>query len=136
MKIRRRHLEPGQPVVAMADIAFNLVLFFIILARTQDDSHLKWDPAGAAKVEAIDQSRICVSVDKENKVYLNGDQKSIGELTAAVERLIKAEPTGKRTVLLKIHKDTLAATFEPIIEAVSQAGGDLVHVLNEEKEQR
>src|SRR5437868_13456160 len=129
MKIRRRHLEAGQPVVAMADIAFNLVLFFIILARTQDDSHLKWDPAGAAKLEAIGQSRICVTVDKENKVYLNGDQKSIGELTAAVERLIKAEPNGKRTVLLKIHKDTLAATFEPIIEAVSQAGGDLVHVL-------
>ena len=74
-----------------------------------------------------------MTVDKENKVYLNGDQKSIGELAAAVERLIKAEPNGKRTVLLKIHKDTLSATFTPIIEAVSQAGGDLVHVLSEEQ---
>jgi biopolymer transport protein ExbD len=136
MKIRRRHLEPGTPVVAMADIAFNLVLFFIILARTQDDSHLKWSPAGSPKVEAIEQSRISVTVDKENKVYLNGVQKSVGELTAAIEPLLKAEPANKRTVLLKIHKDTLAATFEPIIEAVSQAGGDLVHVLNEEKEPR
>jgi len=36
-------------------------------------------------------------------------------------------------VLLKIHKDTLASTFEPIMEAVSQAGGDVVHVLEEER---
>jgi len=134
MKIRRRRLEAGIPVVAMADIAFNLVLFFIILARTQDDSYLKWKPAGSTKVEAIGQSRISVTVDEENKVYLNGVQKGVGELTAGIEQLLKAEPSGKRTVLLKIHKEPLAATFEPIIEAVSQAGGDLVHVLTEERE--
>ena len=72
MKIRRRHLEAGAPVVAMADIAFNLVLFFIILARTQDDSNLRWKPAGAPKVEAIEQSRVVVTVDEDSKVYLNG----------------------------------------------------------------
>ena len=55
------HFEPGAPAVAMADIAFNLVLFFIILARTQDDSNLKWKPASAPKVEANDQSRITVT---------------------------------------------------------------------------
>jgi len=134
MKIRRRHLEAGVPAVAMADIAFNLVLFFIILARTQDDSNLRWKPAGAPKVEAIEQSRIVVTVDEDSKVYLNGVPKGIGELTGNIEKLLKEEPTGKKIVLLKIHKDTLAATFEPIIEAVSQAGGDLVHVLTEERE--
>ena len=42
-------------------------------------------------------------------------------------------PPGKRVVVLKIHKATLAATFEPIVEAVSQSGGEIVHVLEEEK---
>lgn len=135
MKIRRRHLEAGVPAVAMADIAFNLVLFFIILARTQDDSNLKWKPAGSPNVQALDQSKISVTVDEDNRVYLNGVQKGIGELTASIEQMLKAEPPGHKTVLLKIHKDTQAATFEPIIEAVSQAGGDLVHVLAEEKQQ-
>jgi len=134
MKIRRRHLEAGVPAVAMADIAFNLVLFFIILARTQDDSNLRWKPAASPKVEAIEQSRIVVTVDEDSKVYLNGVPKGIGELASDIEKRLKEEPAGKKTVLLKIHKDTLAATFEPIIEAVSQAGGDLVHVLAEERE--
>ena len=42
-------------------------------------------------------------------------------------------PAGKRTILLKIHKETLAGRFEPILEAVSQAGGEIVHVVEEEK---
>src|SRR5262249_22936442 len=133
MKIKRRHLEPGVPAVAMADIAFNLVLFFIILARTQDDSHLHWQPASAPKVESITNSRVSVMVDKDNKVYLNGKQLGTGELAASIQLLLGNRPAGQRPVLLKIHKDTLAATFEPILEAVSQAGGDVVHVLAEEQ---
>jgi biopolymer transport protein ExbD len=135
MKIKRRHLEPGVPAVAMADIAFNLVLFFIILARTQDDSHLKWSPAGVpkAELESITNSRVSVMVDKDNKVYLNGKHTGTGELAASIQLLLGNRPAGQRPVLLKIHKDTLAATFEPILEAVSQAGGDVVHVLAEEQ---
>ena len=40
---------------------------------------------------------------------------------------------GQRTVLLKVHKDTPAATFELVIDAISQAGGELTHVLEKDK---
>ena len=133
MKIKRRKLEAGAPVVAMADIAFNLVLFFIILAKTQDDSHLKWEAAKSPRVEALGQSRVSVVVDKENKIWLNGQEMGVGQLTVAIQTIFDADASKGRTVLLKIHKDTLSATFEPILEAVSQAGGEIVHVLQEEK---
>ena len=45
MKIARKRLKAEVPSVAMGDIAFNLLMFFVILARAQDDSHLKWEPA-------------------------------------------------------------------------------------------
>ncbi len=134
MKIRRRHLEAGAPVVAMADIAFNLVLFFIILARTQDDSHVKWEPATGSALESISHSKATVTVNEDSKVYLNGEQVDATALTPKIQELLGTDEAGKRTVLLKIHKNATAATFEPIIEAVSQAGGDLVHVLAEEQE--
>ena len=38
--------------MAMGDIAFNLLIFFVILARAQDDSHLQWQPAVTPKSEA------------------------------------------------------------------------------------
>ena len=40
---------------------------------------------------------------------------------------------GDRTVLLKVHKDATAMYYEPVIESISEAGGDLVHVLEEKK---
>jgi biopolymer transport protein ExbD len=132
MKIKRRHLEAGAPVVAMADIAFNLVLFFIILARTQDDSDLQWEPARGTHLESISLSKVSVTVNKEGKVYLNHHPINLTEIAPKIQELLGNEEQGKRTVLLKIHKDTQAAVFEPIIEAVSQAGGDVVHVLAEE----
>src|SRR4051812_42074162 len=117
MKIRRRKLEAGQPYLPMADIAFNLVLFFIMLARTQDDGHLKWEAARVQSVKKLGQSRISVTVDRDNKVYLNGSHVSVNQLTAGIQGLLGDEPAGNRLVQLKIHRDTQAATFEPIIEA-------------------
>ena len=132
MKIRRRKIEVGIPYLPMADIAFNLVLFFIMLAKTQDDRN-QWEPARVPQVEKIGQSRITVTVDKDNKIYLNNSKVvSTTDLTGAIEKRLSEDASGNRAVQLKIHKDTLAATFEPIIEAVSQAGGEVVHVLEED----
>jgi biopolymer transport protein ExbD len=133
MKIRRCKLEAGVPSVAMADIAFNLVLFFIMLARSQDDSHLAWEAARVPSVQTLGQSRVSVTVDRDNKVYLNGTQVSVNQLAGGIQALLGNEAAGNRLVQLKIHKDTQAATFEPIIEAVSQAGGEVVHILQQER---
>ena len=56
MKISRRKLDVGVPSVAMADIAFNLVLFFIILARTQDQAVIRQSCAPLGP-----QQRLCLT---------------------------------------------------------------------------
>ena len=38
--------------MAMGDIAFNLLIFFVILARAQDDGHVKWIPPTSPDTEA------------------------------------------------------------------------------------
>jgi biopolymer transport protein ExbD len=129
MKIARRSMKVEVPSVAMGDIAFNLLIFFVILAKAQDDSHLKWQPTVTEKPEPAGSPRASVLVDVGNKVYLNGQQVSIGQLTPAIEKLLGSAPAGQRTVLLKVHKDAQALLFEPIMEAVSQAGGEILHVL-------
>lgn len=133
MRYQRRKLEVAPPYVSMADIAFNLVLFFIIMAKTQDDSHIQWEPAKAAETKPVANSRATIMVDKDNKVYLNGQQVGIRDLSDAVARQLSGVTQENRTVLLKIHKETLAATFEPIMEAVSQAGGDVVNIVEDDR---
>lgn len=133
MKIERKRLKVEVPSVAMGDIAFNLLVFFVILAKAQDDSHLKWDPAVTAKVESAGTARVSVVVDVQNKLYLNGREIGESQLADEIEELLGDAPAGDRTVLLKIHKEATAQRFEPVIEAASRAGADLVHVLEEVK---
>ena len=135
MKIARRRLDTATiPAMAMGDIAFLLLIFFVILARAQDDSHLRWEPASAAEVERAGNARASVVIDAENRVHLNGQEVGTAVLASAIEEQLGDAPKGKRTVLLKAHRDATAIYFEPVIEAISEAGGDLVHILEEERE--
>jgi biopolymer transport protein ExbD len=132
VRFKRRKLEISPPFVPMADIAFNLVLFFLILAKTQDDSSIKWSPAQSTGLKGTTKSPVTIIVDEKNRVYLNRNQVSLRELPDLIAARFPSELKENRSVLLKIHKEALSATFEPILEAVSQAGCEVVHVLQEE----
>jgi biopolymer transport protein ExbD len=131
MKIKRKKPQAHVPSMAMGDIAFNLLIFFVILARAQDDSHLQWEPAKAVEIENSGVAKASIVIDIENKYYLNGNNVGIVQLVPAIKALLADAPAGDRVVLLKVHKDAPAMFFEPAIEAISEAGGDLVHILEQ-----
>jgi biopolymer transport protein ExbD len=133
MKFTRRKLNAEVPSVAMGDIAFNLLVFFVILARAQDDSHIQWQPAVSKRVEATEHGRVTVLIDKESRLYLNGQELGVAQLSGRISELLGNDPAGKRWVKLKVHKEATAQRFEPVIEAISEAGGDLVHILQKEQ---
>ena len=120
--------------MAMGDIAFNLLIFFVILARANDDSHVNWTPAKTTKIDNAGFSTISIIINNENKIFLNGAQIGLAQLGPTVEEMLGDTVGGDRTVLLKIHNDAPALHFEPVIEAISEAGGDLVHILEKENE--
>ena len=131
MKISRKKLQAHVPSMAMGDIAFNLLIFFVILARAQDDSHLHWEPAEAIEVQNSGASKVSLVIDSKNKYYINGQELGVVQLSPTITSLLGDAPAGERTVLLKVHKDTAAMFFEPAIEAISEAGGDMVHILEQ-----
>ena len=134
MKINRRSPKADVPSMAMGDIAFNLLIFFVILARAQDDSHLNWQPASAEEIFASGTAKVSVLIDKDNKYYINGQEVGDIQIAAEVESLLSNSPAGERTVFFKVHKDAQAMYFEPAIAAISEVGGDIVHVLEQKKE--
>lgn len=120
--------------MAMGDIAFLLLIFFVILAKAEDDSHLKWLPADDPTVESVGYSRASVLIDVDQKLYLNGQEIGIASLAKALENVLAGATTQEeRKVFLKVHREAIARRFEPVIEAISEAGGQLVHVLEEDK---
>ncbi|WP_020471067.1 ExbD/TolR family protein [Zavarzinella formosa] len=138
MKFKRRKMEVTPPYVSMADIVFNLVLFFLILARTQESTLFDWEPAKAKETKKAPKSQVTITVSKatdkqDRKIYLNAQEVGIRELAERLTAELGTEPGENRVVLLRIDKETPAATFEPILEAVSQTGCEVVHVLDEEQ---
>ena len=140
MKIPKRSFEASVPSMAMGDIAFLLLIFFIILARVTDDSHVKVNKAAGEELEKPKSKRVSIAIDTNQITYLNGvrinpdmitQQLYVPDSPAGKRGLLGDMPAGQRTVLLKIDKDTPAYLFEPVIEAVSKAGGELHHVLEE-----
>ncbi|MEZ6091089.1 MAG: biopolymer transporter ExbD [Pirellulaceae bacterium] len=125
-------MKADVPSTAMGDIAFNLLIFFVILARAQDDSHLQWQPASAAQLQGVSHSTVSVVIDNRNQLYFNGQLIGQSQLAQRVGETLGDSPSGERTVLLKVHKDATALYYEPVIEAISEAGGELVHILEEE----
>ena len=134
MKIKRRSSQADVPSMAMGDIAFNLLIFFVILARAQDDSHLHWEPAQATEITASGNAKVAVLIDSDNKFYVNGQEVGETQLAGEIDSLLGDAPIGERTVMLKAHKDAQAMFFEPVIEAISEKGGELVHVLEQKQE--
>jgi biopolymer transport protein ExbD len=134
MKINRRASKADVPSMAMGDIAFNLLIFFVILARAEDDSHLHWQPASAVEIIASGAAKVSVLIDSNNKYYINGQQVGETQIAGEVESLLSNAAAGERRVFFKVHKDAQAMYFEPAIAAISEVGGDLVHVLEQKKE--
>ncbi len=134
MKIHRLAVRADVPSTSMGDIAFNLLIFFFILARANDDSFLNWQPARGKNLESAGYSKVSVLIDKDSKLYLNGRQVGMSQLSHQIAELLGDAPAGRRTVLLKVHREAQAMYYEPVIEAISEAGGDLVHILEKQKE--
>jgi len=119
--------------MAMGDIAFNLLIFFVILAQAHDDSFLNWQPATAKQTDPAPHSKVSVLIDDESKLYLNGQEIGISQLADRIRETLGDTKPGKRHVFLKVHNEAQAMRFEPVIEAISEAGGDMVHILEEQR---
>src|SRR4051812_18739023 len=112
MKIRRRQYPCEVPAVAMGDIAFNLLIFFVILAKAQDDSHVRLRPASSAALQEMGQTRASVAVDVDNKLFLNGQVIGIAQLERRLNEILGNAPAEERRVQVRIDREAQASRFE------------------------
>ena len=89
----------------MGDIGFLLLIFFVILARAQDDSHVRWQPAKLKEVEMVASPLASVTIDTGFKNYLDGKEISTDALPAAQSQILGDNTSRKRNIILKVHKE-------------------------------
>ena len=132
MKIPRRRMPAVIPLASTADVAFLLLIFFIVLAKGTNESTQEVRPAvTTARLDTTDPSMATVTIDRHSKVYLNGTQVSASAVKDAVNNFLGDAPPGRRKVLLRIDKGVPEKVFGQVMLDVSDTGADIWRALDE-----
>ncbi|MFM9964780.1 MAG: ExbD/TolR family protein [Planctomycetaceae bacterium] len=137
MKFRRStKLLVDVPAVASGDIAFNLIVFFLVCASTQPDTgRSQILPKSEQTQQQQEQQDEHLTVDlKRTAVLINGDPVKTTEIKARV----KAKLAGKsrpedRVVIVKSADDVPYHAWIEVTSQIEDAGGIITLQLEEER---
>jgi biopolymer transport protein ExbD len=129
-KRRKRRKMIPVPVASMGDIAFLLIIFFMVCSQFVKDPGVKISPPTTAKVGKLENYPIIVLIDHESKIYFQGTSiDSAAQIESEVRNAIGDRTDDKsRTVLFRCDKAVDKRVFEPVIEAIAKGGGRIAAV--------
>jgi biopolymer transport protein ExbD len=136
MKLRRNSnflIEPAS--AATGDIAFNLIVFFLVCASTQPDSGRKQVlPRSESQAKQSEQTQnLEVSLDR-NSVSVNTEKIPLTDFPSRIKRKLqgKSKPED-RIVVVKSTKDVPYHHWIAITGAIEEGGGIITLQLEEER---
>lgn len=135
MKLRRGKLLVDPPASASSDIAFILIIFFLVCAAVQPETGLAQVlPDTEEKKEQREQSKnIEVSITPSN-IVLNGSPLQLPEFSQRITAALKQKTRdADRIVVVKSAPNTPYPIWIGVSQAIEQAGGILTLELESER---
>ncbi len=123
---KRNRLSIMVPVASMADIAFLLIVFFMLTSNFLKEGHVDIEQATSPDIEEIKESSISVTMDEDGQVWLQGQPCPIEALKGGVQVLI--DDAEDKTVMLKIDKWLSQKDFGDVFLSLSNAGAEIALV--------
>ena len=113
------------PVVSMGDIAFLLIIFFILCSNFAKKAGKTVEPPLSPTLDSLPKPRLYVAVDVDEQLYFQG--KPIGsakEIESELSQTIDPNDSlDARTVIFECDRGVRKAVFEPVLESIAKAGG-------------
>ena len=119
-------VEPA--AVATGDIAFNLIVFFLVCASTQPSTGRRQDLPSSEKTKQEQQNKnIEVSLTRSAAmVTVNGDPIKAADFPSRLARLLAQKPRAEdRVVVVKSSADTPYQHWISITSQIQDAGGSI-----------
>ncbi len=133
MKRRRQKAKFSVPVASMGDIAFLLIIFFMVCSKFSQDVAIKLKPPVAPGLAELAAAVVTISIDERSHLWIK--DKEIPDVEAVewgVRGMIKDKQGAKgRTVIFRCHNAVGKEVFEPVLEAIAKGGG-LIAAMGEE----
>jgi biopolymer transport protein ExbD len=122
------------PLASMGDIAFLLIIFFMLTSNFIKEAHIKVTPPASPDIEVLKESRVSLSMDEEGNVWLQGQPCPQALIESATETLLENQED--KVVVLKIDKGLTQEQFGPVLMALSKAGAEIALVGTKETGRR
>jgi len=122
-KTRRKVLVP---VASMGDVAFLLIIFFLLLSEFAKDKDLPINLPASEHVKKNKAAVIArVAIDSTGVIYFDGDRvNSAKDIEWGVRALLARTVTeDQRHVQFKCDSTLPREIFEPVLKAIAEAGG-------------
>lgn len=131
MKIaKRRHPSAFIPTASMGDIAFLLIIFFMVCSNFVKETGIQWTPPDSPSIQTLEQASVSVTIDREGVIYFNGIKVPDAQAVEwGVKSLLQNRTDAKeRLVLFRCDRSVSKNVFEPVIESIAKGGGVIAAV--------
>jgi len=121
----KRRLVPV-PVASMGDIAFLLIIFFMLLSEFSKDKDLVMELPRSEEVRPPEQPVAArVAIDAEGQIYFEGERvDSPKDIEWGVRALLdKTERDDQRHIEFKCDQNLKRNVYEPVLKAIAEGGG-------------
>lgn len=128
---RRKRIPFLVPTTSMGDIAFLLIIFFILCSTKK--AGITINPPTSTGLENLPKPTIYVAIDADYRLWLDGGEVgSPGEIESGVATILQNvdpnAPIDKRSVVFECDRKVPKEIFEPVLESLAKAGAIIAAV--------
>ena len=123
---KKKRMDLVLPTSSMGDIAFLLIIFFILASNFMKTANVEAEKPSSDSVDTVEDAQVSVIVDTSGKFYVQGIEVSQGEIESAVTQAVGEHRDNP--VHLLVDKSVTRAQFMPAMEALGAAGVKVVLV--------
>ncbi len=121
------------PVSSMADIAFLLLIFFMVTSVLKVDADLPLELPDATGAE-VKENDINISIDKENRFYYENTMVSERELINRVYARIQSKPESR--ILINAHKELPYEVLDRLFQNLREINANNVAIITKQHQRK
>ena len=125
--IRRQPPAPYIPFISLADIAWQIIIFFLLAATFAKNDSLNLEIPGASSDKTKSAAPTITVQAGENAILVNGDRITPEQLEGRIKQLLAGKKSeADRAVIVLAKNDLPFQQHVDVMYAVQRAGGILV----------
>ena len=119
-------------VTPLVDVVLVLLIIFMVTAPVLQ-SAIEVEVPHTKTVKEITEERLVITIDRQQKVFLNNDPVNINQVGQRIHQKIR-DPQGQ-SVFIRADQDVPFGAFATVMDAVKQAGITNVSIVTQPLEQ-